>query len=146
MQLNSQAKEEPSGLGSHPSERRKHPRFGMHVPVFLRGLGEAWMVSETGDVSAAGAFFVSDRRFPLNTPLEYVLTFPPDLTKAAEPLRVRVFGTVIRCARMPESQDSFGIAVLKTGHRYLSHAESSGFSAMDEQLAAAAQPPSPTGT
>ena len=131
MQPNPLAKEEPSGRGSHPSERRKHPRFGMHVPVFLRGLGEPWMATETGDVSAAGAFFVSGRRFPINTPVEYVLTFPPDLTKAAEPLRVRFFGTVIRCAQMPESQDTFGIAVLKTGYRYLSHAEASGFSAMD---------------
>ena len=133
VQSNSPPNEHPSDLGIHPSERRKHPRFDMRVPVFLRGLGEPWVVSETADVSAAGASFVSGHRFSLNTPLEYVLTFPPDLTKAPQPLRVRFFGTVIRCERMPESQDTFGVAVRNTAHRYLSHAEASGFSAMDEE-------------
>jgi hypothetical protein len=145
MRSNSLASEQPSDLGIHPSERRKHPRFDMRVPVFLRGLGEPWEVGETADVSAAGAFFVSGHRFPLNTPLEYVLTFPPDLTKAPQPLRVRFFGTVIRCERMPESQGTFGIAVRNTAHRYLSHAEASGFSAMDEELSAFVLPPLTTG-
>ena len=145
VQSNSLANEQPYDLGIHPSERRKHPRFDMRVPVFLRGLGEPWVVSETADVSGAGASFVSGHRFPLNTPLEYVLTFPPDLTKAPQPLRVRFFGTVIRCERMPESQDTFGIAVRNTAHRYLSHAEASGFSAMDEEPSASVLPPLATG-
>ena len=123
MQSTPLAREQTTGLGLRPGERRKHPRFDMHFPVFLRGLGESWTVSETADVSANGAFFVADRPFLLNTPMEYVLTFPPDLTKAPEPLRVRFFAMVLRCERVPESQDAFGIAVRNTAHRYLTHEE-----------------------
>jgi hypothetical protein len=145
MQSNSLPREQTVGLGLRSGERRKHPRFDMHFSVFLRGLGEPWTVSETADVSTKGAFFVTDRPFLLNTPMEYVLTFPPDLTKAPEPLRVRFFAMVLRCERAPESQDAFGIAVLNTAHRYLTHEEAASFSVVEEQLVKAMQPPRKNG-
>ncbi|HEY4900250.1 MAG TPA: PilZ domain-containing protein, partial [Terriglobales bacterium] len=117
----------PSSLPIQSGERRKNPRFDMHFPVFLRALGDSWAVSETADVSATGAFFVTDRPFLLNTPIEYVLTFPPDLTKAPQPLRVRFLGVVLRCERVPDSNKAFGIAVRNTAHRYLSREESASF-------------------
>src|SRR5215471_3156758 len=86
-----------AGLSSYPGERRKNHRFGMHFPVLLRCLGEPWTTTETADVSAMGASFLTDRPFLLNAPVEYVLTFPPELTKASQRLRVRFFGTVLRC-------------------------------------------------
>ena len=102
--------------------------------MFLRALGDAWMVSETADVSATGAFVIIDRPFLLNAPIEYVLTFPPDLTKAAQPLRVRFFGTVLRCAQAREKERAYGIAVRNTAHRYLTRQEASDFEAMEERL------------
>ena len=117
-------------------ERRKNPRFDMHFPVFLRALGDPWTVTETADVSAAGAFFVTDRPFLLNIPIEYVLTFPPDLTKAPQPLRVRFFGMVLRCERIRDNNVAFGIAVRNTAHRYLSREEAAGFDAMEQKFAA----------
>jgi len=141
----------PSGFSFRSGERRKHPRFDMHVPVFLRGMSELWMVTQTADVSAAGAFFVSERPFLLNTPVEYVLTFPPDLTKAPQPLRMRFFGTVLRCERVPEGNGAFGVAVLNTAHRYLTREEGAIFDTMEQKLSAAADPkaaslPRKTGT
>jgi PilZ domain len=115
-------------------ERRKSPRFDMHFSAFVRALGDPWSVSETTGVSAAGSSFVTDRPFLLNAPVEYVLTFPPDLTKAAQPLRVRFFGTVIRCERSAEGRGTFGIAVHNTAHRYLTQQEGADFEAMERRL------------
>jgi len=134
MQVNSGASGLPSGLPLQSGERRKHLRFDMHFPVFLRALGDSWTVSETADVSRTGAFFVTDRPFLLNTPIEYLLTFPPDLTKAPQPLRVRFFGMVLRCERVPDSSKAFGIAVRNTAHRYLTRDESASFDEVAQAL------------
>lgn len=115
-------------------ERRKNHRFGMHFPAFVRALGDPWSLSETTDVSTTGACFVTGRPFLLNAPVEYVLTFPPDLTKAAHPLRVRFFGKVLRCERTAEGRGVFGIAVHNTAHRYLTQQEATEFEAMEQRL------------
>lgn len=121
-------------LLSRADERRKSPRFDMHVPVFLRAFGERWIVTETADVSAAGAFFVVERPLLLNAPLEYVLTFRPDLTKAQRPLLVRFFGTVLRCERLSGVDGFYGIAVRNRAHRYLTREEAADFDAMELKL------------
>jgi hypothetical protein len=64
----------------------------MHFPALLRTLDDSWAGAETTDVSATGSFLVADRPFLVSAPVEYVLTFPPDLTKAPNPL-VRDPGT-----------------------------------------------------
>jgi|SRR5580700_5293660 hypothetical protein len=125
-------------------ERRKNPRFAMHFSAFVRAIGDPWSVSETTNVSVAGASFVTDRPFLLNTPVEYVLTFPPDLTKAAQPLRVRFFGMVLRCERMAEGRGMFGIAVHNTAHRYLTQQEAADFEAMERRLQSNANSTAPT--
>ncbi|HZD31173.1 MAG TPA: PilZ domain-containing protein [Candidatus Angelobacter sp.] len=114
-----------------PGERRKNPRFDLHLPVFLRALGDPWSTTETADVSGAGAFFVTDRPFLLNTPVEYVLTFPPERTKAAHPLRVRFFGSVLRCENVPDGNGLYGVAVRNTTHRYLTPTESANFDTLE---------------
>jgi hypothetical protein len=102
----------------------------------MRALGDSWAVGETADVSAAGTFFVLDRPLLLSTPIEYVLTFPPDLTKAPKPLRVWFFGNVLRCERVPDSNGSFGIAVRNVNHRYLNPELSANFDAIEQKLSA----------
>ena len=121
------------GLHASPSERRKHPRFDMHFPVYLRAFGDNWSTSETADVSAAGAFIITARPYLLNTPIEYVLTFPPDLTKAPTPLRVRFYASVQRCERIPGGNGTFGLAVHNTAHRYLTPQEATPFDALDQK-------------
>jgi hypothetical protein len=115
-------------------ERRKNRRFNMHFSAFVRAPGDPWSLSETTDVSAPGVSFVTDRPFLLHTAVEYVLTFPPDLTKAAQPLRVRFFGLVLRCERIAEGRNKFAIAVHNTAHRYLTLQEAESFEAMERRL------------
>lgn len=134
MQSNPLPGEATSGLHLRAGERRKNPRFDMHFPIFLRPLGDPWTLSYTADVSAAGAFFVTDRPFLLNAPIEYVLTFPSELTKAPRPLRVRFFAMVLRCERVPDGSGQFGIAVRNTAHRYLTREEAAGFDTLDQKL------------
>ena len=130
------AKQPPVGIQSRAGERRKNPRFDMHFAVFLRAMGGPWSRSQTADVSAAGAFFTTDSPFLLNTPVEYVLTFPQELTKAKQPLRVRFFGSVLRCERIPDANGAFGVAVRKTGHRYLSKEEAANFDSIEQEYIA----------
>ncbi len=134
MQSSSLAKGLPSDLPAYPSERRNKPRFNMHLPVLAREVGGQWAAGETADVSATGAFFVTDRPFLLDTSIEYVLTFPPELTKAPRPLRVRFFGKLLRCERVYRGRGSFGITVSSTDHRYLNGDQSASFDAIEQEL------------
>jgi PilZ domain len=133
MQFNSLANRLPSDL---PSERRSGLRFDMHLPVLLRVLGDLWVVGETLDVSASGTLFVTDRPLLLSAPIEYVLTFPPDLTKAPQPLRVQFFGMVVRCERVLDSSGAFGVAVRNDRHRYVSRELSARLDAIEQKLLA----------
>jgi len=119
-----------TGLSAPSGERRKNARFDMRFPVLLRALGEPWLATETADVSATGAMFVTQRPFLLNAPIEYVLRFPPELTKAPQPLLVRFFGTVLRCERTSDGSGVYGVAVRNSGHRYLTREEAAGFDAI----------------
>lgn len=134
MQSNSPRSEPAFGLTIGPGERRKSPRFDMQFPVLLRAMGDPWTLTHTADVSAAGALFVTEKPFLLNSPIEYLVTFPPDLTKAPQPLRVRFFGAVLRCERVSELSGSFGVAVRNTAHRYLTLEEASNFDALEQKL------------
>ena len=119
----------------------------MRFPVFLRALGDAWSFSQTADVSVTGAFIVADRPYLQNTPIEYVLTFPPDLTKALQPLRVRFYASVIRCERISGGEEAFGLAVRNMAHRYLTRDEAASFDTMEQDLhssaGASTQSPNP---
>jgi PilZ domain len=124
----------PSGSPIHSREHRKNPRFDLHFLALMRARGASWAVGETADVSAAGTFFVADRPLLVSTPIEYVLTFPPDLSKAPKPLRVWFFGNVLRCERVPDRSGSFGIAVRNVNHRYLNPELSASFDAIELKL------------
>lgn len=115
-------------------ERRKNPRFDMHFSVLLRALGEPWSGCETADISAAGAFFVTEHPILLHAPIEYILTFPSELTKAPRHLRMRFFASVVRCERMPGGNDRYGVAVRHTAHRYLTSEEAAYFDTLDNNL------------
>jgi hypothetical protein len=137
MQPTSLPEELATGLSARAGERRKNARFDMHFPVLLRALGESWVTTETADVSTTGAMFVTQRPFLLNAPVEYVLSFPPELTKASRTLLVRFFGAVLRCEHVPDGSGHYGVAVRNSGHRYLTREEAAGLDAI------ASKPPQP---
>jgi PilZ domain len=136
MQSNSLSNGLPSGLTLQSDERRKRRRFEIHFAALLRALNDSWAVCETDDVSSTGAFLFTDRPFLVSAPVEYVLTFPPDLTKVANSLRVRFFGKVLRCERVPDNDSVFGIAVQSAAYRYLSQEQSLSFDAIEQKLSA----------
>jgi hypothetical protein len=68
-----------------------------------------------------------------------VLTLPPDLTKVTNLLRVRFFGKVLRCERIPDNNSVFGIAVQSATHHYLSQEQSVSFDAIEQRLSATAK-------
>lgn len=128
----------PAEVPSRAPERRRNPRFELHFPVFLRAFGEPWSLTESVDVGGAGALFVTDRPFLLNTPVEYVMTFPPELTKAPAPLRVRFYGSVLRCERTSSDSGTFRVAVRNSAHRYLAETEAATLVEMEHRQAPAA--------
>lgn len=111
----------------------------MHFSIFLRApcADGQWISSETANVSAVSAYFSSQVELPADGSVEYVLTFPPELTHAAAPWRVRFYGSVVRVERQTAGQDTYGVAVHTTKHRYLSPEESEGFCSLDEARAPA---------
>jgi hypothetical protein len=113
------------------AERRRNVRFELHFPVFLRAFGGPWSAIYSADVSATGALLVTERPVLLNTPVEYVMTFPRELTKASQALRVRFYASVLRCEKIPGGDGLFHVAVRNTAHRYLSKEESVAFDLMD---------------
>ena len=87
------------------------------------------MLTETSEVSARGTSFITDRPFLLSALVEYVLTFPPDLTKANQPRHMRFYASVLRCERIRRGTGSaFSVAVCNIKHRYLTPGESAIFS------------------
>lgn len=119
--------------------RRKRLRFDMRLSVLLRAKGDSWALGETVDVSAYGSLFVTNRPFQIGIAIEYVLTFPPNLTNTPQPLQVRFFGNVVRCQQVPEHNEAFAIAVRNKGPRSLSalsSEQSASYLAIEQQLSA----------
>ncbi len=106
----------------------------MHCSIFLRTSHDSaqWILSHTANVSAVGAYFATEVELPQDESIEYVLTFPPELTHASAPWRVRFFGSVVRVESDGATQGTYGIAVHTTKHRYLSAEESAKFCSLDE--------------
>ncbi len=118
---------------SHSGERRQKPRFAMHCSIFLRtsAASDQWILSETANVSVIGAYFATDVELPRDESVEYVLTFPPELTHAPSPWRVRFYGSVVRVEPPTAGQGTYGVAVHTRKRRYLSSEESAKFCSLD---------------
>jgi hypothetical protein len=102
----------------------------MHCSLFLRDpdASDHWIVSETANVSSAGAYFDCDVELPRDRSVEYVLTFPPEWTHGVATWGVRFHGDVVR---IEPHTEACGVAVHCSKRRYLSAVECNGFSGMD---------------
>jgi PilZ domain len=114
-------------------ERRRKPRFAMQCSIFLRTRHASgqWILSETDNVSTVGAHFASNVELPPDESVEYVLTFPPELTHAPAPWRVRFYGSVVRVEPQTTGHGAYGVAVHTTKHRYLSSEEPDEFCSLE---------------
>jgi hypothetical protein len=98
----------------YPSERRKHRRIDMELPmeIFLDG-SEVPLVGSTKNVSAGGVKFVVARRLEQNSELEFVLSLPPEITLCAT-MKMRCKGKVLRVS----TEGEFGSTAVASIQKY----------------------------
>jgi hypothetical protein len=111
-----------TGEALYAGDRRKRPRFSFHLSAFLRTpiISTDWVQSKTLNVSAVGASFETNVPLPPDSTVEYVLTFPPDMTHATEPIRVRFSGQVLRVEARTGDREGYLVAVSSNTYRFLS--------------------------
>ncbi len=79
-------------------EKRKDPRFSCYVPVMCKK-GTAFEHSQTTDISAGGAGFISNRLVPVKTKMMVEI----NLTPASDP--VLALGEVCWVRQMAQSEN-----------------------------------------
>lgn len=97
-----------------PSERRRHRRIDMELPIeiFLEGSGVP-VVGATKNVSAGGVKFVVARRLEQNSELEFVLSLPPEIT-LCDTMRMRCKGRILRVS----TEGEFGSTAVASIQNY----------------------------
>lgn len=106
-----------------PEDRRRMPRFEMNLPLELEREEARPVMAVTRDVSAGGVYFYLDSDIPSGSTVEFVVTFPPEIT-LVKSLRVRCTGKVIRIDRpIPQG---VGIAAEIQRYEFLTEQVASG--------------------
>ncbi len=100
-------------------ERRSASRFQLKLPLTLRS-GDRTIQAFTSDVSARGVLFYTDTEWTGDSPLEFDITFPPEITLSTS-LRVRCRGKIIRV--IPRSPMGIGIAASIHNYEFLNGSE-----------------------
>jgi hypothetical protein len=79
------------------SEQRSVRRFSLDLPVSIKFLdhGRREFGARTRDVSSRGVFMYVETELTAGSPIEFVMTLPPEIT-LAEPLRIHCAGKVLR--------------------------------------------------
>src|SRR5205085_7206247 len=86
------------------TDQRSMRRFNMQLPVKVVGAGTAAAAS-TRDVSAKGIFLFLDEGLACDSPIEFTLTLPPEITMT-QSIRVNCSGKVVRVEN--NAQGKFG--------------------------------------
>lgn len=85
------------------SEQRSIQRFNMQLPVTVQSKEGEAIEAKTRDVSARGVFIQMNAELAPDSPLEFTLTLPPEITMTRS-VRVRCVGRVLRVARDANGQ------------------------------------------
>ena len=86
------------GVMEHSTERRAARRFSMSLPVKVRFAAENGVTEqpgETRDVSFRGLYFLIEASVQTNSPIEFVLTLPQQITLAGD-VHIRCYARVLR--------------------------------------------------
>ena len=98
-------------------DQRSMRRFSMQLPVQVKAPQDGQEVlAVTKDVSARGVFIYVDSDLAENTPIEFTLTLPPEITMT-QSIRVRCKGKVVRVDR--EKTGKLGIAAMIDHYQFL---------------------------
>lgn len=98
-------------------ERRAAQRFSFQIPVTLRLGGEVECRGITQDVSARGAFILTDTQVAPAGSVEFTLVLPPEIT-LTESMQVRCRGKALRVDG-PGLGAKFGVAVMVEHYEFL---------------------------
>jgi hypothetical protein len=100
-----------------PSEQRSIRRFNMQLPVSVQSQeGGVAIEGTTRDVSARGIFIVLDSELAENSPLEFTLTLPPEITMTRS-VSVRCKGKVLRVTR--QATGSVGVVAMIDNYSFV---------------------------
>jgi hypothetical protein len=79
------------------ADRREARRFSMSLPmrVLPREARSKALPANTRDISYRGLYFLSETKFEVGNPIEFVLTLPPKASTSGE-VDIRCFGQVVR--------------------------------------------------
>ena len=97
------------------TERREARRFMMTLPlrVLPRESKGPELNARTRDVSYRGLYFLSDARFDVGSPIEFVITLPEQITQSGD-VKIHCHGQVVRV----ESSDNGNMGVAAKIERY----------------------------
>ena len=95
-----------------PQERRRHPRIGLRWGIVLSRAGDPSVIeSVTENLSRAGFFCYSARRFEIGEDVSCVLEIPTrDFGHPSGSLNLRCTARVVRVEEPNEPASRFGVA------------------------------------
>lgn len=94
-------------------ERRKHPRVSRNIPLKISS-GEFDIVTETENISGAGAYCRSDRYIEPMTKLKIVILLPVKQRNKVATRKVECTGVVVRTENITSDPSTFKIAIFFT--------------------------------
>jgi hypothetical protein len=101
------------------AEQRAMRRFAMQLPVHVLRPG-ATSLASTRDVSAKGIFLYVDEELVRDSPIEFTLTLPPEITMTSS-IRVNCTGKVVRVEK--DEHGKYGVAAVIDHYRFLDSEE-----------------------
>jgi hypothetical protein len=113
-------------------EKRAIRRFALQLPVTITGESgrKIRATAESRDVSSHGICFFCDSEMELETPIEFTLTLPAEITMS-EPLSVHCSGKVVRVERREENR--FAVAAAISNYEFLSDRNEEAAAGADRQ-------------
>lgn len=94
-------------------DRRRHPRINRNIPLKISS-GEFDIVTETENISGAGAYCRSDRYIDPMTKLKIVIMLPIKQRNKIATRKVECTGVVVRTENVPSEPNLFKIAIFFT--------------------------------
>ena len=98
-------------------DKRSMRRFAMQLPVHVKASGDDKEVfAVTKDVSARGVFIYLNSDLAEDSPIEFTLTLPPEITMT-QSIKVRCKGKVVRVDRQVPGK--LGVAAMIDHYQFL---------------------------
>lgn len=102
------------------SEQRTIRRFNMQIPVIVQAKDGEAIEGTTRDVSARGVFILMNAEMEEDSPLEFTLTLPAEITMTRS-VRVHCTGRVLRVARQDDGP--VGVVAMIDNYRFVPEAD-----------------------